>query len=120
MAVTQADRRCPCRSCRPRCPLRWETRFVEPEAPAVVEVTGELDRVSAPLLDDHLLWLEGVGCDPVVLDLAGVEFMDVGGYDLLVEAGRRGVQSGRDVIVQNPSRVVRRLLEIAGWPDGLY
>jgi anti-anti-sigma factor len=103
----------------PAFPLSWETWFEDTEQPATVRITGMLDRAGAPALQDHLPRLQACDCRPIVLDLAGVTFMDVGGYQLLCELGRTCQESGYEIILRTPSAAVRRLLEVVGWPSGL-
>ena len=103
----------------PAFPLSWETWFEDAERPAAVCITGVVDRAGAPALHDHLAWLQACGCRPIVLDLAGVTFMDSSGYELLRELGRNCEESGHEIIVRTPSAAVRRVLEVVGWPPGL-
>ena len=74
------------------------------DGPATLRLTGELDLVTAPALNEELA-KHGPG---VVLDLAGVEFLDSTGLVLLMESARdRGVVLRREV-----SPAVARLLEV--------
>jgi anti-sigma B factor antagonist len=50
----------------------------------------------------------------VVLDLAGVTFMDSMGVGLLVETSRRFVPEFRVLVLRAPSEQVRQVLEITG------
>lgn len=97
-------------------PLRWETTFDQPAAQAVVRVRGELDRTTSPLLRDHLRWLAATEHTPVEIDLARVDFMDVGGHELLRDVRRWFDEAGLSVRVGNPSPAVRRVLDLLDWP----
>jgi anti-anti-sigma factor len=59
------------------------------------------------------------GGSDVSLDLSGVTFMDSSGIRVLIDAHRRVEAAGDRLVVANPSRAVRRLLEISGLTDHL-
>lgn len=79
-----------------------------------LRVAGDLDVLSVLQLEEAL-----ADADlpvPLVLDLAGVTFMDGVGTSLLLRLARmRGAE--KTLVLLNPSRSVRRILEIA-VPDG--
>lgn len=85
------------------------------EGVAVVFVKGEIDMESAPLL---AVALEQQPSDKVAyLDMADVRFIDSSGIAVLINQLARMRQHNGDLRVQNPSRVVRRLIEIAGLSE---
>jgi anti-sigma B factor antagonist len=55
----------------------------------VVEVRGEIDSGTTPMLEDLLQEVIDAGARHVVLDLAGVTFMDSSGLSLLVVSLKR-------------------------------
>ncbi|MCP2098646.1 anti-anti-sigma regulatory factor, SpoIIAA [Actinosynnema pretiosum] len=57
----------------------------------VVVVTGELDADTVPVLSDHL---EETPARRIVVDLAGVTFMDTTGLSLVLDWHRRLVDTG--------------------------
>jgi anti-sigma B factor antagonist len=80
---------------------------------------GELDMATADDLSQILREASTKG-DPIVLDFAGVSFMDSSGLRALLEAA--GLCSGKGVVVVlNPSTQVRRVLDISipGGTPGL-
>jgi anti-sigma B factor antagonist len=75
----------------------------------VVRVSGELDMDSSPMLEDCLREVIDAGARRVVLDFAGVTFMDSSGLSLLVQSLKRlGDLGGRLCLadVQKPVRYV--------------
>jgi anti-anti-sigma factor len=84
----------------------------------VITVSGELDAVSAPQFELLLTTAD----QPVLVDLAGVEFMDSSGLSSLVRATKAGVE----IELRDPQGSVRRTLEVTGldsyWPihDGAH
>ena len=77
-----------------------------------LRVTGELDLVTAPLLRTELEARRG-GADRVVLDLAGVEYIDSTGLVLLLEATREAQGAGWTLALSRDiGPAVARLLEI--------
>lgn len=76
--------------------------------PVVAAVTGDVDRVSAPELVRRLSGLPGGG---LVLDVSGVEFLDIGGLRALLalDAGLRG--AGDRLVLAAASGPVRLVLD---------
>ena len=68
---------------------------------------GELDRGTLLTLARELLAFERRGTPVVVLDLAELSFVDVGGLKLMLETGRRLRSTGRQLTLANPSTSVR-------------
>jgi anti-sigma B factor antagonist len=85
----------------------------------VVMVGGELDVATAPLLRAHLDSLVADGRVRLVLDLAGLEFLDASGVGVLARAmGRVRVRNGWMRLVHVSPRV-RRVLRITRLTDAL-
>jgi anti-sigma B factor antagonist len=84
----------------------------EPDA-TVLTVSGELDMASSPMLAQALHQFDSTQRS-VILDLAGLEFIDVTGLHLLLEARERARRAGVELTVINASRGVRRLLKLTG------
>ncbi|HVG99542.1 MAG TPA: STAS domain-containing protein [Miltoncostaeaceae bacterium] len=85
---------------------------VRPEQRAegtVIVAEGELDLVGAPALAAAL---PNSGEAPVILDLAGVGFMDSSGLRALLEARQACADGGRPFAIARPSDAVLRVLEL--------
>ena len=93
------------------------TRLTVTSDGSTVTVTGDVDAYSAPDLASALDPFPGEG--PVTLDLSGVEFMDSSGIRVLVDAHQRAAEAERRFVIADPSRSVRRILEISGLLDHL-
>lgn len=72
---------------------------------------GELDMVSADELRD-LLQAAAADGGPIVLDFAGISFMDSSGLRALLEVAEQLARPG-SVVILHPTDQVRRLLEIS-------
>jgi anti-anti-sigma factor len=96
-------------------PLRWNTS-VDGSRVAAVAVAGDLDRVTAPLLHDHLLWLAATHPPAVELDLSSIVFIDVGGHDVLRRVADHYRFRAVPIGLRDPSPPVERLLGLLGWP----
>jgi anti-sigma B factor antagonist len=81
-------------------------------------LAGEIDAHTAPELARHLDPLPGDRSD-VVLDVAGIEFIDSSGLRVLVEANQRAAAAERRLVIRKPSTAVTRLLEISGLMEHL-
>lgn len=78
---------------------------------------GELDLASAPSLIHCLTELDPSWRD-VVVDMAGVSFVDSSGLAALVRAATHG--DGRTIRVCSPRPAVRRVLEITALEELLH
>ena len=82
--------------------------------PLLVEICGEIDVYSAPALRDELLRVIR-HCGPqLVLDLAGVTFIDCAGVSALLATRRRARLEDGSVEVIRASERVRRLISLLG------
>ncbi len=81
----------------------------------VVRVTGELDLDTA----DQLARALGACQGHVVVDLAGVSFMDSSGLGTLIRARNRLTSEGGSLTVGQVADNVRRLFELTGLTDFL-
>ena len=82
------------------------------------EVEGELDLSNVEQLGDAL-WAELRAGSSVVVDLSGLAFMDSQGLRLFMQLALHAEQRGLgSVVLVNPSRAVRRVLEIS-MPHGM-
>jgi anti-sigma B factor antagonist len=80
----------------------------------VVRAHGELDIASGPRLVGEAAGAAAGGALPVVLDLAGVAFVDSSGLRALIEAERAVRGQGGRLVIARPSPAVARLLDMTG------
>ena len=90
---------------------RLAVDLVHLDGTAVLMLRGEIDIASAPVFSSAMERVMSLGI-PVVLDFAGVTFMDSSGLKVLLIAQTTGPSGSLDV--RNPSPQVRRLLAITG------
>ena len=79
---------------------------------SVARVSGEIDIATAPGLRSQLIGLVTGGRTSVVLDLAGVEFLDSTGLGVIVGVLKRARTLGGDLRLVCPNPAVRRVFEI--------
>ena len=84
---------------------------------AVVMLTGDLDITSEPGLTERLMKVAQAHPERVVLDLGGLEFVDVAGGRALDRA-YTALEAGRPVIVRWPRPSARRVLRLGGFMGG--
>lgn len=84
---------------------------------AVVMVSGEVDIVTAPVLQRHLDSVIAAGRPTVIVDLSGTTFLDARGIGTLVAARKQVARSGGRLVVRRPPSLVRRVLELADQLD---
>jgi anti-sigma B factor antagonist len=84
---------------------------------AVVTVDGELEFGTAAMLRTTFSDLAQEGCDPVVVDLAALRFIDSTGLSLLVQAKQRFESLGRRFELRSPTHRVVRVIETSGLAE---
>jgi anti-anti-sigma factor len=84
---------------------------------AVVALRGELDLIDAANVADALETF--AAREPrIIVDLAGLEFIDASGIAALVHGRRHARDAGGDVLLAAPQRLVRQVLTIVREGDG--
>jgi anti-sigma B factor antagonist len=83
----------------------------------VVALRGELDVLYAPAAATALGDL-AARRPRIIVDLAGLEFIDVSGIAALARGRRHARNAGGDLLLAAPRRAVRRVLTIIWKPDG--
>jgi anti-anti-sigma factor len=86
---------------------------------AVVDVTGELDLASSPMLEQELESSAVASASLVIVDLRQLEFMDSTGLSVLVRAHQRALESGKRFAVIKGPQQVQRLLTLTGVAERL-
>jgi anti-anti-sigma factor len=84
---------------------------------AIFTLHGEVDLTTAPELGASIDHAIDQGHRFVVLDLAGLAFMDGSGLDVIENSARRLAKSGGTLTIRSPSAMVRRLLSLVGLLD---
>jgi anti-anti-sigma factor len=78
----------------------------------LITITGELDIAATPELSTVMLMAAGSPGSLVVLDLAGVEFVDSTALGTLLKAGNEVEAAGKRLRIVCEDGPVRRLLEM--------
>lgn len=100
----------------------WQPFSVEVAADvasATVFLRGELDMSGVDRARSAIEQAEASTAGFIVLDLSQLEFIDSTGLEVMLRAARRAHEDGRRLIVQKPSRYVRRLLEMTAIDQSL-
>jgi anti-anti-sigma factor len=84
---------------------------------ALVTIGGELEFGTAAALRSTFSDLAQVDADPVVVDLAQLQFIDSTGLSLLVQAKQRFTAEGRRFELRGPTGRVSRVIEISGLSE---
>jgi len=78
----------------------------------IVEVRGELDAATAPLLEEVLDQLMAEGARRVAVDLSEASFVDSTGLGALLSAPRRMQAHRGPLVLGDPLPATRRLIEL--------
>jgi anti-sigma B factor antagonist len=84
---------------------------------AVVALCGELDLFDTSDVASHLIAAVAAYGPSVILDLAGLKFIDSYGLGVLVRVLRWTRESGGDLSLAAPQRQVRQVLSTTGLID---
>lgn len=84
-----------------------------------ITLVGELDLATAGDVEHELRGAEEAGATTIVVDLAGLTFLDSSGVRLLILADARSRSNGHDLSLRRPPQHVRRVLEICGITEHL-
>jgi anti-anti-sigma factor len=94
-------------------PAPLDVRRVDHRLGVVLTLGGELDLATVPLLQEQLdLAMRGRAA--VVIDLAGLKFIDSSGLRMLVRAQQCLSDSGRQLVLVRGGQPVHRLFELTG------
>ena len=80
---------------------------------AVATVRGEIDIDTVGVLSEHLGRLAAKNPQRLVIDLAGVSFIDSSGLGGFVRI-RKALPPGCPVVIRSPQRRIRQLFKITG------
>lgn len=80
----------------------------------VIELTGELDIFTAPLLRDVLLGVSGDGRNFLAVVMTGVAFLDSSGLGVLIGAAKRANAGGGGLCIAGARDNVLKVLRITG------
>lgn len=83
-------------------------------AVARVALRGELDRATAPLLEESLAPLESNGFTSIMIDLRDLKFIDSSGLRALLAASQRAETNGHRLLLVGATPGARRLFELTG------
>lgn len=86
---------------------------------SVVTVSGEVDLATAPELDRMLAQAISSECKEVLVDMAGVEFIDAAGIASLVTGARHAAGAGTHLRLLAPSPAAERVLRLVGLDGAL-
>jgi anti-sigma B factor antagonist len=83
----------------------------------VLALFGELDLASTPMLEAELAAVESSGAARVVIDLAGVGFMDSTGLQALLRARERAAANDHQFALKRGPHQVQRVFELTKTID---
>jgi anti-sigma B factor antagonist len=75
----------------------------------MVRLHGEVDIATTPMLADRLNQMNG---DDIVVDLAGLTFLDASGLGALADAGKRAERRGNRLEIINADSLTQRMFEL--------
>jgi len=80
-----------------------------------MSVAGEIDLYTAPRLHSALMSALGASTPvQLVVDMAGVEFCDSTGMNVLLSCLRRARERGGELEIAAPKPAVRKILQVTG------
>ncbi len=79
-----------------------------------LSVSGEVDLVTAPILEQAIAEAEHLRPQRIVLELSGLDFIDSSGLKVLCEAYVRARETGRLLLLEDVPANVARVFEVGG------
>ena len=95
--------------------VQWSVHISDNEV--TVMILGEVDISSEPALGEALEKVVAMLPTRIVVDLAGVSYLDSSGVRCLLNAAKRVAGAGGELVVCRPVGIVLRVLEICGVDD---
>jgi anti-anti-sigma factor len=95
----------------------FKSSVSQEEHRTVVTLEGELDAASSNELAQVLHGALGSQPQRLVVDLAGVTFMDSSGLRSLLQGAERAANQDTQLVVERASGIVRRVLEVTGCDE---
>jgi anti-sigma B factor antagonist len=86
---------------------------------ACLRLAGELDIASAPALDEAVRKALGEGVDRVLLDLAGLTFVDSSGLRLFIMLNARAKEDGWTLEMTRPPEPSLSVFRLTGSEENL-
>jgi anti-sigma B factor antagonist len=83
-------------------------------ASVTLRLSGEIDMCTAELVREAALAAIDRGHTDVHIDMSAVTFMDSTGLNMLLATSRRAEAAGGRLQLVDPTRAVRRVLEVTG------
>jgi stage II sporulation protein AA (anti-sigma F factor antagonist) len=84
-----------------------------------VSLQGELDLASAPRLEERMVAIDDDDPVRVLIDLAGLKFIDSTGLRVLLLADARARERGYELLLRAGGETVQRVFEMTGALDVL-
>ncbi len=91
----------------------------EDDRGVVLTLSGELDVVSAPQLEQCLKEVLAQPGARVLLDLNKLRFVDSAGVSVLIKAKQDAEANGRTVVLRRPAEQLHRVFSLLGLADWL-
>ena len=90
----------------------FRANLEERDGTSTMALSGELDLGAVGSLSDELARAEASKPPVLVLDMAGLSFMDCAGLRIVMDAARRATDDGRRLALSNVSDQIRTLLRL--------
>ncbi|MCX8053762.1 MAG: STAS domain-containing protein [Armatimonadetes bacterium] len=92
--------------------IRLETAFRDIDGKKVLDVVGEIDVYTAPKFKEAVNQILDAGQDHLLINMAGVTYMDSSGFGALLSATKRLKPKGGTVNLVKCNSVIDRILRI--------
>jgi anti-sigma B factor antagonist len=96
-----------------------EVRALRARHRYVIALIGELDLDGVDRVSEQLLRAEATDATEIVLDLAGLQFIDSSGVRLILEADARSRANGKRLRLTRGPAAVQRVFVLSGVDDRL-
>ena len=91
-----------------------QTTFTKENGKLVIAIEGRLDTVTSQELSEQLDKTDYTNLD-VNLDFTNVEYISSAGLRLIVALQKKLKETGNQLTIQNPNKVVSEIFKVAGF-----
>lgn len=97
--------------------LEFQLTRTNADGVVIVGVRGDVDVSTSPRLRDELHGAIGSGASRVVVDMAGMDFIDSAGLGVLIGSLKRAREQGVELVLSNLQTSPRKVIAITGLDD---
>ena len=94
-----------------------EVRIEKKDKKCILHVSGRIDTVTSPDLEEKIKQLENEKFDEMEMDFSDVEYVSSSGLRIILTETKKSIKEGYSFILTNPRDNVMEILEMTGFNE---